>query len=320
MTALKAEAKSVEIESHYYDEYGDGRDSFDVEEGETFDIGDLVYVNENGKIKYFENISGEKYTSSNPEVAAVSGNNGTVNTKKAGTATIRVTYKGAFFEYEITVIEKGKLGATSRECDYLGRKADIVINAYGRGITSKNCYKVQQALNDLETACYASGLGSTGFSSEDEGISYDLLVPELLKTSTLETKTRDYIKNNNPIGRVKKKWFKVKSVTGKGKKVTVTLKNKVTHMQIFAIKASINDDTRISTGRKAVFPVYLKDSAGHYYRGRAVATEGSKKITATMNYMTMKKNKKYYLVGSYDIDYTSYCDRSWTGNKSFKAK
>lgn len=118
---------------------------------------------------------------------------------------------------------------------------------------------------------------------------------------------------------MKSKWFKVKSVSGKGNRVTVTLKNKATSAQIFAIKADINEDTHISTGKTAAFPVYLKDSAGYYYRGKAVATEGSKKIDVIMDYMTMKKNKEYILVGADDWFYQFPEDKSWTNNTSFNA-
>lgn len=123
-------------------------------------MGDLFQYSQyknNKEIKggYLSDLSsGVSYKSSNKNVITVS-SKGDITVKKTGKAVITTKYKGIPVSTTITAVKKN--GLKSNKYSSLRSKAKNVAKVYGNGITSKNRYKLAQAVMTCQNAslgCY----------------------------------------------------------------------------------------------------------------------------------------------------------------------
>ena len=300
---LEAEAASG-TSTNVYGYYTD----IQVEQGMTFNMGDLFQYSQyknNKEIKggYLSDLSsGVSYKSSNKNVITVS-SKGDITVKKTGKAVITTKYKGIPVSTTITA-------------------AKNVAKVYGNGITSKNRYKLAQAVMTCQNARWAvtreyiSQTGFVSYYSVQTGSAHRLVAPEMIKAAKISSKLSEYAYNNNPVGTKASKNFKITSVTAKKNSETLTIKTnkKLNDTQVFAIKYIYINDTYLQNDKKAVFNVYVKDTkTGHYYRGTAYAKQGSNQISVRMDYLKLKSNTKYQV-------YYMVNDKGWAQGKTFTAK
>lgn len=273
---LEAEAASG-TSTNVYGYYTD----IQVEQGMTFNMGDLFQYSQyknNKEIKggYLSDLSsGVSYKSSNKNVITVS-SKGDITVKKTGKAVITTKYKGIPVSTTITAVKKN--GLKSNKYSSLRSKAKNVAKVYGNGITSKNRYKLAQAVMTCQNARWAvtgeyiSQTGFVSYYSVQTGSAHRLVAPEMIKAAKISSKLSEYAYNNNPVGTKASKNFKITSVTAKKNRETLTIKTnkKLNDTQVFAIKYIYINDTYLQNDKKAVFNVYVKDTkTGHYYRGKA---------------------------------------------------
>lgn len=163
---LEAEAASG-TSTNVYGYYTD----IQVEQGMTFNMGDLFQYSQyknNKEIKggYLSDLSsGVSYKSSNKNVITVS-SKGDITVKKTGKAVITTKYKGIPVSTTITAVKKN--GLKSNKYSSLRSKAKNVAKVYGNGITSKNRYKLAQAVMTCQNARWAvtrEYISQTGFVS-----------------------------------------------------------------------------------------------------------------------------------------------------------
>lgn len=286
----------------------------------TFNMGDLFQYSQyknNKEIKggYLSDLSsGVSYKSSNKNVITVS-SKGDITVKKTGKAVITTKYKGIPVSTTITAVKKN--GLKSNKYSSLRSKAKNVAKVYGNGITSKNRYKLAQAVMTCQNARWAvtgeyiSQTGFVSYYSVQTGSTHRLVAPEMIKAAKISSKLSEYAYNNNPVGTKASKNFKITSVMAKKNSDTLTIKTnkKLNDTQVFAIKY-----TYIKNDKKAVFDVYLKDTkTGHYYRGKAYTKQGSNQISVRMDYLKLKSNTKYQV-------YYMVNDKGWAQGKTFTAK
>lgn len=316
---LEAEAASG-TSTNVYGYYTD----IQVEQGMTFNMGDLLhyyqYKNHKYKGGYLSDLSsGVSYKSSNKNVITVS-SKGDITVKKTGKAVITTKYKGNPVTTTITAVKKN--GLKSNKYSSLRSKAKNVAKVYGNGITSKNRYKLAQAVMTCQNACWAvtgefiSPVGFVSYYSVQTGTVYHLVAPEMIKAEKISSKLSEYAYNNNPVGTKASKNIKITSVTAKKNSETLTIKTnkKLNATQVFAIKYIHSKDTYLKNDKKAVFNVYVKDTkTGHYYRGIAYAKQGSNRISVRMDYLKLKSNTKYQV-------YYKLNDKGWAQGKTFTAK
>ena len=295
---LEAEAASG-TSTNVYGYYTD----IQVEQGMTFNMGDLFQYSQyknNKEIKggYLSDLSsGVSYKSSNKNVITVS-SKGDITVKKTGKAVITTKYKGIPVSTTITAVKKN--GLKSNKYSSLRSKAKNVAKVYGNGITSKNRYKLAQAVMTCQNARWAvtgeyiSQTGFVSYYSVQTGSAHRLVAPEMIKAAKISSKLSEYAYNNNPVGTKASKNFKT--------------------TQVFAIKYIYINDTYLQNDKKAVFNVYVKDTkTGHYYRGTAYAKQGSNQISVRMDYLKLKSNTKYQV-------YYMVNDKVWAQGKTFTAK
>ena len=298
-----------------------------VERGMTFNMGDLLhyyqYKNHKYKEGYLSDLSsGVSYKSSNKNVITVS-SKGDITVKKTGKAVITIKYKGNTVSTTITAVKKN--GLKSNKYSSLRSKAKNVAKVYGNGITSKNRYKLAQAVMTCRNAQnarwtvtgeYISQTGFVSYYTVQTGTVHHLVAPEMIKAAKISSKLSEYAYNNNPVGTKASKNFKITSVTAKKNSETLTIKTnkKLNDTQVFAIKYIHSKDTYLKNDKKAVFNVYVKDTkTGHYYRGTAYAKQGSNQISVRMDYLKLKSNTKYQV-------YYMVNDKGWAQGKTFTAK
>lgn len=240
--------------------------------------------------------------------------------KKTGKAVITTKYKGIPVSTTITAVKKN--GLKSNKYSSLRSKAKNVAKVYGNGITSKNRYKLAQAVMTCQNARWAvtreyiSQTGFVSYYSVQTGSAHRLVAPEMIKAAKISSKLSEYAYNNNPVGTKASKNFKITSVTAKKNSETLTIKTnkKLNDTQVFAIKYIYINDTYLQNDKKAVFNVYVKDTkTGHYYRGTAYAKQGSNQISVRMDYLKLKSNTKYQV-------YYMVNDKGWAQGKTFTAK
>ncbi len=245
---------------------------------------------------------------------------GDITVKKTGKAVITTKYKGIPVSTTITAVKKN--GLKSNKYSSLRSKAKNVAKVYGNGITSKNRYKLAQAVMTCQNARWAvtgeyiSQTGFVSYYSVQTGSAHRLVAPEMIKAAKISSKLSEYAYNNNPVGTKASKNFKITSVTAKKNRETLTIKTnkKLNDTQVFAIKYIYINDTYLQNDKKAVFNVYVKDTkTGHYYRGTAYAKQGSNQISVRMDYLKLKSNTKYQV-------YYMVNDKGWAQGKTFTAK
>lgn len=298
-----------------------------VETGQKFHLGQMVYSSDTD-YKYLSDVPGETYKSSNAGVVKVTAA-GEVTAIKPGTAVIDIIYKGSIIKCKLIVAKKGAFGSNKPMYSKLKKQAQEVVKTYGTKVTAQNRYKISQALTEYYNLKNAVNISYNGFLTEeakkDYGYTYTtttnkLIIPEMLQVQKVENQLYDYVNKNNPIGTVSSKWLKISSISAKkdSDTFTINLKKKISSTDIFAIKYYYSSDSYMETGKKAVYRIMLKDTkTGYDYYGNVVATEGSKKLTVTMDYLKLKKGRTYRLYATDKLTNQKY---GWTAGKTIKVK
>lgn len=275
--------------------------------------------------------SGVTYKSSKPAVASVDKKSGLIKAKKKGNTTITVKFKGASSSLKIKVVSS--LG-TVPSYKNLEKAADNLIKAYGKNINNKNRYQVVNAQNlyveeyNRISSMYHAGLISS-YDAKRQVYVYKVFIPAITHADAVSDTVNDYKNLKNPVGTGQAKLLEVTSVSGKNNMVTAKLSKKVTADQIFGLKAASSKlwDTKIEKGKKAEFPVYIRDAkTGHKYYAIATATEGKNTLSIKLRSQKLKKGS-YKLQGMVyhaeesGISYYSFTG-DWTnqGNTTFKVK
>lgn len=286
---------------------------------ENLYIGDYVSAYASGSTYtnygYLSANSGVTYKSSNKNIIAVD-SKGKLTAKKTGTATITVKFKGATGKCKLTVVEKDSF-ASIRNAVYRYAESkeasEKLISAYGKGITNKNRYKVLKAYKafrkNFVSAVYVE-------YNSDGNNTYRIYNPITGRAAVIAEAVQKYGDARNPLATSSGKYFKVKSITGKGTSITITLKSKVTAEQVLGIQFAgvYYDEVSDSKTSTVTFPMYVMDKNGKYTAVSAKVKKGSNKITIKTPKLTKGQT---YRLGSGIGDWLV----SGSGNKnSFKAK
>lgn len=288
---------------------------------DNFYVGDLVYCeaytyDNNGNYVsykdygYLSTNSGVKYKSSKTSVASVD-SKGLLKIKKAGKTTITVTFNKQTIKFDINVLSKTKFfdemksKASYNDWKKLASNADKAAKAYLKKIGTKpdvvkgkNRYDILSAYNQYESVSN----GFTSFhtlnpSTNTYEINSYYYSPTALHVTRLDNKIASDINNINPFSTYSAKHFAPKSISGKGKTITVTLKSKVDDTMLLGANGAFSWDTEVKASKKYTFPIIVMNTSNNReYYGIATITKGSKKMTIELKNHKLVKGKKYQLV------------------------
>ncbi len=328
----RVEALADVSKSMYFDNnlrnYMTDTNEMQVEAGQTVQLGGYIkYYYYNFDTSYYLNkyliqLSGDTYTSSVPSVAAIDTKTGKLVTKKAGTTVVTVKYKGLEEKITIIVKSKGSLGTGKSKYKNLNKYSLRLLSENPLKITSKNRYDINnnKYLLSQQLDKFTS-ISDRGFANQKKNgmvsTTNALVLPNMYVYAIANDTISEYADKYTPIGTRASKAFKIKTASGKGDTIKVTLTKSVTATQIFAINKSTNWDTETLDTKQAGFAVYVQDiKTGHKYYGIATVTKGSKNMTITLVNNTLKNGRKYRLISTMK----GYEDKyGWTKGKTFKA-
>lgn len=263
------------------------------------------------------NNSGVKYSSSKKSVAAVDSSTGKLTAKKTGTTTISAKFKGRTYKFKLRVVSSLK---SVRESDDTYSEKDAAAKAfvkqYGSSkITTKNRYDKVKAYADYAGSGYAGGDGLKVIYESGKAAKC-IYMPNEGRAVRLVEQLRNYNKTRNPFSTISSKCFKVKSISGSGKTITINLKKAVSAEQMFGANVAAvryGQDNNIDA-KKVIAEMYVRDSNYKYYPATMTIEKGSKKLTIKLKDSKLKKGKKYYL------DYNGLGDWLYKQKNSFTAK
>lgn len=256
----------------------------------------IVEVGEVIELPYYYSVTGSKYIplytiakkasykSSNTAVATVD-KAGVLTAKKAGTAKITVTYKGAKDTFDLKVTNKGGI-KLSNYAKY-EKAAKKMLNLNVKKISKKNRYQALKIYGDFNKIgeggkIYWNGiLAPTGTGD----IVNKIVVPSKAKANVKSEEFYEFANEMNPAGTRSAKAFKVKSVgevKAKSSSFKIVLKNKVTADQIYALKACNTYYNNTKDDQKATFSFYLRDKKGQITYFDASVKEGSNVISVKL--------------------------------------
>lgn len=287
--------------------------------------GDYVcaYDTSGNSYGYLSMCSNVTYKSSKTSVATINSSTGKITTKKNGTTTISVKFKGQTVKFKLKVVSKSTLKnalsdyikqyvSTYDDCakDFLSATGSI------SKITSSNRYKVLAAYKSYD---YKYTCGYTSSYDASSAKSTDYIYSASSAHAYAVCRALDnYSSERNPFSTRSSKCFKIKSISGTSKKVTVTLKDKVSEDQIFGSNYNFSWDTNVKKATTHTFPIYIQDTTNnHRYYAVATIKKGSNKMTIELKNLKLKKNRKYKLVDQY---YNSWLDGTVNKTVTFKAK
>lgn len=287
--------------------------------------GDYVYAYDTSgnSYGYLSTCSNVTYKSSNTSVATINSSTGKISTKKNGTTTISIKYKGSTVKYKLKVVSKSTItkALTSYIKQYVSTydsSAKDFLSAAGNTtkITSSNRYKVLSAYKSYDYR-YTSGYTSTYDYTTAKSTGYIYSASSAHAYAVCRALER-YASERSPFSTQSSKCFKIKSISGTNKKVTVTFKNNVSEDQIFASNYNFSWDTNVKKANTHTFPIYIQDTTNnHRYYAVATIKKGSNKMTIEIKNLKLKKNRKYKLVDQY---YNSWLDGTVNKTVTFKAK
>ena len=278
-------------------------------------IGDYLSAEQQGKnYCYYSDLSTQKgvtYASSNRNVIAVD-KYGKLTVKKAGTATITVKFKGKSTKIKLTATD-GELPSWNN-IYYNNNTSDAekLVKYYGTGLTAKNRYQVVNQMAKLRN-CF---LGISTMTQD--GINY-IVNPVCTHANVIRNAVNVYCYNTaNPLSTSSSQMFKINSVSGRGTKVTITLKSKVTADQIFGLAFATRETEYLTIKKKNTcqFKIRLRQN-GKLTAATATAKVGSNKITIKTKKLT--KGKNYTLIDCYNGDWL-YPPKGGNRINSFIAK
>ena len=295
-------------------------------------IGDYIDAWSSGKsytdYGYLSNCKGVKYSSSNKKVITVD-EAGKITVKKKGNATITIKFKGKKVMCRLQAVKslaswrKGITGYKKAQSS-----AKKLIKAYGKKLTDKNRYEVLKAYRNYLAIDYSA---KKAYQTNWNGKGYDCVImnPTAGRATTICDQIKQgYLYPINPCGTIAGKMFQIKSISGTGNKVTITLQAKVTQKQLTALQfahASVEGVTAKKTSQ-VDFPMYLYPygkkgiSYDKAIKGTARAAVGSNQIVVTTK-AVLKSQEQYKLDGYGLLETDGWLNDYW-GNKinSFRAK
>ena len=286
--------------------------------------GDFIYAfDSSGKYYgYLSMNSGVTYKSSKTSVATVN-STGKLTLKGTGTTTITVKFKGQSVKYKLKVVSKKSsitkniIYYSSSYIDKVESEAKSYLSATGTvtKITTSNRYKILNAYKNYDYSY------NTGYSSDyntNGTYTYYVYSPSAVHANAVCNALSMYASDRNPFSTHSSKCFKIKSISGKNKKVTVTLKDKVSEDQIFGSNYDFSWDSYVKKSNTHTFPIYIQDTTTKYkYYAVATINKGSKTMSIEIKNMKLKKGRKYKLV---DYTYNSWLDGTVNKTVTFKAK
>lgn len=324
-TEVLAAGTQVGLYWDFYDQ------EIEVEEGQQFYIGDYAHVNVYGKTYWYGRVSLVKatYTSSDKQVADVD-KSGCLTTKKAGTTTVTIKYKGKKISTKMKVVPKGTF--TSNETTVaMQKQAELIQAQMPSKVTTKRGFALFELTANFRTD-FADSKEITidGFlkeKSEEDNQEYyftttKLAVPQAGRYEALNAMLYNYAAQNNPTGTRGAKLFKIKSVSATRNAIVIKLKNKIDTTQILAARILDADDNDGMTGNtKANSFVVLRDKkANEYIYCDVVLTKGSKTLKLIPMQYSAKKGKDVRIKLKKGRTYMLENKQSWTKGKQIKIK
>ena len=161
---------------------------------------------------------------------------------------------------------------------------------------------------------------STGYS-----YAYYLTSPSTLRVQAIREDIENYSTQYNPFSTLSSKAFSVKSISGKSKTITLTLKSKVTDTQIYGANFVYSDDTDVRRSSTYSFPIVVQRlSNGYKYHATATIKSGSAKMTIKLTNGKLVKGQKYKLLAQTETRMTYNTLGNWlndgTNKNTFTAK
>lgn len=281
-------------------------------------VGDYAYAysytpgKDSKEYGYLSMNSGVTYSSSNKSVAKVDSKTGKLTTKKNGTTTITIKFKGKTVKTKVKVVSSLSSARTKvANLEKQEAAAKKFVKAYGKGkITTKNRYE----LLSLYAKCRESGYCGGTYTEYKNGGAYASIVSPICgRSNAMRNAFYEYAQKQTPFSTRSSKCLKVKSVSGSGKKVTLNLTSKITADQMFGASADkVSWEGKYSGNKNKIecrFSVY--DDKYQTIYGTGVIKKGSNKIVITLE-KSLTKGKKYTVDG--------YSDWLYHTKNKFKAK
>ena len=255
---------------------------------------------------YYSNVSTQKnvtYKSSKKEVATVN-SKGKITTKDTGTTTITVKYQGQTSKIKLKVVSKKTYDKEIDAYTYVNASsveeaAKKFLDKTGTDpkITKDNRYKLLTAYANYQTNLGYTSIFTYDAKKQTYVTKYYIYSPSAARAMTAYNKIATYCEKYNPFSTRSGKCFEIKSISGKGKTITVNLKKNVTEDQIFGAQAQFDWDTELKQVKTYTFPIVVKNtSTGYEYYAIASVTQGKSKMTITLKNAKLTKGKKYELV------------------------
>lgn len=277
---------------------GSTKTTIQVEAGQKFYIGDLIRA----YTKNWDTTTGSllkmTYKTSRSAVASVNKSTGLVTTKKAGTATIAVTYGKKTMRCTLKVVKKGALKSTSTYKS-LNKAANAMADAVPTEITAKKAVKVIKAISAFRVAIEKRTtppfVNYQGFKvDKNYNVTNELVVPMAGRFATLDDMFQQFTGGCYPLTG-SSHMFKLSGASASASKntVTVTLKSKASLKQIVSLQYYGWYYTKLdnTVANRAQFTTSITDlTAKKTYTAIGTVKTGSKTITYKLYNMSYSKS------------------------------
>lgn len=281
--------------------YGYGNDYLIIEVGQKVDLASMVYqcsYSPSYTQKYFDQISGEKYSSSKKTVASVT-NSGVVTAKKTGKVTITMKYKNVVYKQNFEV-QKQDITKNKKVKDINNRINKLWKTYKNKSINGSNLTKtyneimeVYQEAVSLNTKYVAKqswtswkkypNIAKGGFVAKKDSRYH--LVADCEKLYRLYKKTAQYAcsSKNTILATVGAKAITTKTLVNNGKKMTVVLNHKLQPARVIgAFGFDSTDYSTITTKSKVTMRYAIYKGNGltfkDFTKGERIL-EGTIKLT-----------------------------------------
>ena len=268
-----------------------------------------------GMLSYWK---GATYSSSKKSVASINKKTGLVKIKKTGQFVLKASYKGKKVKVRFKAVKKGafkkyRKKAGTKELAANKKLAKKCIAKYkkyvGKKVTKKNreellkLYKTMQLRTKLGNGIHANDdwyrTGSLTLRREEplwgtyrhwKTYTMVLYAPECAHAEALGQTVADYASKMNPYDGDAQ--FKIESVSGSGKTVTIKLASKVTESQFFGAKyaGSVVPKVGTKTAKREVIARSVNGSINGVLKVKA----GSDVLTVTLD-KALEKGTGYHL-------------------------
>lgn len=308
-----------------------------LEVGQEVDFSSYFYWynSSNYSSKCLSEVSGEKYSSSNKNVAGIT-KAGVLTAKKQGSTQITVNYKNQGIKVNIKVTEKKY--TKNKKIASLNSTIEKAWKKYGKKtITAKNVTTLYNEMVKIRktalecnkilnnTSNYPAILSSTVSIKEGYYYNYYVLI-NYGKYNQLTQKLYEFTasKKNSIVATISTKNLTAKSVKVSGKKLTVNLNKKLTtaHLTTVAYFGSMDSQITSKSGLKINYSIYK----GNGLKVTTFDTKGKEVMTGTVtlkpgNKTIAIKMKKKLAKGNYYVAfYNGYKGYALSCSKAFKVK